>query len=279
MRKRDELSCKDSCMTRAHPEEMTFVLLGRDDAAPATIRAWVDERIRLGKNGWIDEQIYEALICADVMAEEGRKWVGQPTRSSGMSPRQLALAYRSAVEARDRARAETVERFFSELGWPNGACTTTPADGECISLCTGIEEDGSRSWLVGAESVGDRIIGTDFPVPHRPEVGDVLWGLVQRHEELRVRAVTIGQELQAVVAAAAGGDVPSWLAFCLLHEPERAGSGRWTVVSKGVHRVDADSRLMVLVCRRGSEHREAVVSGVTWEAAQVGSEIELREER
>jgi hypothetical protein len=57
MRKKEELERTDTCMAHAHPEEMTFVLLGRDVAAPATIRAWVAERIRLGKNVETDAQI------------------------------------------------------------------------------------------------------------------------------------------------------------------------------------------------------------------------------
>lgn len=50
MRKKEELSNPNSCMNRARESEMTFVLLGRDAAAPVAIRAWVRERLRLGKN-------------------------------------------------------------------------------------------------------------------------------------------------------------------------------------------------------------------------------------
>jgi len=62
-------------MQHAHPDEMVFVLLSRDAAAPVAIRAWVAERIRLGKNVETDEQIVEALECARVMESEGRQWV------------------------------------------------------------------------------------------------------------------------------------------------------------------------------------------------------------
>ena len=75
MRKKDELSRADSYMGHAHPNEMVFVLLGRDVAAPATIRAWATERVRLGKNVDTDEQIVEALACAATMEKEGRQWV------------------------------------------------------------------------------------------------------------------------------------------------------------------------------------------------------------
>ena len=54
-------------MSRAKPDEMTFVLLARDVAAPETIRFWCSERIRLDKNAPDDIQILEALRCADEM--------------------------------------------------------------------------------------------------------------------------------------------------------------------------------------------------------------------
>lgn len=74
MRKRDELTQARTCMQQAHPEEMVFVLLSRDSAAPAAIRAWVAERLRLGKNTADDPQITEALECAIVMEQEADKW-------------------------------------------------------------------------------------------------------------------------------------------------------------------------------------------------------------
>jgi hypothetical protein len=73
MRKRDELTNPESCLNRARDQEMTFVLLGRDAAAPMAIRAWVAERIRLGKNRPDDAQVVEAEQCARTMeAERGR---------------------------------------------------------------------------------------------------------------------------------------------------------------------------------------------------------------
>ena len=68
MRKRDELTNEKSCMSRARDDEMTFVLLERDIAVPATIRFWVAERIRLGKNVAGDPQVVEAERCADFIA-------------------------------------------------------------------------------------------------------------------------------------------------------------------------------------------------------------------
>jgi hypothetical protein len=70
MRKRDELTDPASCMSRARDDEMTFVLLGRDAAAPATIRFWIQQRLRLGKNKANDPQIVEAYECARTMEIE-----------------------------------------------------------------------------------------------------------------------------------------------------------------------------------------------------------------
>lgn len=70
MRKSDELTKPTSCMSRARNDEWTFVLLGRDAAAPATIRFWVNERLRIGKNSPDDPQIIEAIACADSMESE-----------------------------------------------------------------------------------------------------------------------------------------------------------------------------------------------------------------
>jgi hypothetical protein len=60
MRKRDEMADPASCLSKAHEDEWVFVLLERDLAAPAAVRAWIAERIRLGKNQPDDPQILEA---------------------------------------------------------------------------------------------------------------------------------------------------------------------------------------------------------------------------
>jgi hypothetical protein len=72
MRKIDEAIKVDSCFNRASLSEMLFVLLGRDVAAPDTIRHWCALRCSMGKNDMTDPQIQEALACADVMEAEGR---------------------------------------------------------------------------------------------------------------------------------------------------------------------------------------------------------------
>lgn len=89
MRKKDELSREHTCMQHAHPEEMVFVLLSRDAAAPVAIRAWMAERIRLGKNVETDDQIVEALACIETMESEGRRWVtilSDPICDRGCTP-------------------------------------------------------------------------------------------------------------------------------------------------------------------------------------------------
>lgn len=60
MLKRHELSDPNSCLNRAKDDEQTFVLLGRDESAPDAIRAWIDSRIRKGKNKPTDETIIDA---------------------------------------------------------------------------------------------------------------------------------------------------------------------------------------------------------------------------
>lgn len=70
MIKVEELKNPASCLSRARDHEMLFILLGRDVAAPAAIRAWVNARILLGKNRWTDLQIQEALYCAEQMEAE-----------------------------------------------------------------------------------------------------------------------------------------------------------------------------------------------------------------
>ena len=50
MRKRKELSDPASCLNKAGDDEMLFVLLGRDESAPAAVRAWIEDRVSRGKN-------------------------------------------------------------------------------------------------------------------------------------------------------------------------------------------------------------------------------------
>jgi hypothetical protein len=70
MRRIDEIVQPDSCINKARNNEMVFVLIGRDAAAPEAIRAWVKARIKLKKNTKDDYQIKEALACAEIMEKE-----------------------------------------------------------------------------------------------------------------------------------------------------------------------------------------------------------------
>jgi hypothetical protein len=68
VRKRDELADPRRCLNKAKDDEWLFVLLGRDPAAPAAVRAWAAERVRLGKNLPADPQLLEAGRWADLAA-------------------------------------------------------------------------------------------------------------------------------------------------------------------------------------------------------------------
>lgn len=57
----------NGCYNRAEPDEPRFTLLGRDKAAPAAIRYWALERLKLGKNKPDDPQILDAFAVAKAM--------------------------------------------------------------------------------------------------------------------------------------------------------------------------------------------------------------------
>jgi hypothetical protein len=67
MIKNDVIDNPESCFNTAYDQEQIFVLLARDPAAPVAIRAWIAERLRLGRNKPGDEQIREAYECATLM--------------------------------------------------------------------------------------------------------------------------------------------------------------------------------------------------------------------
>ena len=77
MRKHQEITDPSSCLNKARSDEMLFVLLGRDCAAAHAVRAWIEERIRLGKNNREDTKIIEAeQWIVTVLAEQdaSRRW-------------------------------------------------------------------------------------------------------------------------------------------------------------------------------------------------------------
>jgi len=86
MRKHDELI--SGCMAKARDDEMTFVLLGRDEDAPDTIRDWIRRRIRRGKNQPGDPKIVEAAECARTMESERDK---PATERDGRHPSDVEL--------------------------------------------------------------------------------------------------------------------------------------------------------------------------------------------
>lgn len=61
-----------NCYARALPDEHVFVLLGRDPATPSTIRFWMGERARLGKNK--DPDDLHKLGEAGMVADAAEKW-------------------------------------------------------------------------------------------------------------------------------------------------------------------------------------------------------------
>jgi len=64
---------RDGCFARAMDDEPMFVLLGRDDKAPAQVRAWAAQRradISLGKRPASDHAVVaEAYATADAMEQ------------------------------------------------------------------------------------------------------------------------------------------------------------------------------------------------------------------
>jgi hypothetical protein len=126
--KTDEL--QQGCMARALDEEMTFVLLARDAAAPAAIRAWCEERIGSGRNNGRDHQIIEARICANEMErqrDEIRKKLGdqlkevqQATKTYNLDAGVLRLRELEATERRYKALAQPgryVYKLSDGSGW------------------------------------------------------------------------------------------------------------------------------------------------------------------
>ena len=83
MYRKRALSNPNSAFKRAKPDERIFVLLGRDAAAPATIRHWAAERIHLEKNAAGDDQIREALEIADEMERDQAQETRGATNSTG----------------------------------------------------------------------------------------------------------------------------------------------------------------------------------------------------
>jgi hypothetical protein len=86
MKKRDEISDPGSCFNKATDDERLFLLLARDPAAPAVIRYWCFERVRVGRNSESDPQIRQAREEARLMDQE------RPSSSHPRSSAQSAVS-------------------------------------------------------------------------------------------------------------------------------------------------------------------------------------------
>ena len=91
------------CYAKAGPDEEMFVLLGRDAAAPAAIRAWVVNRVMMGKNQPGDSQLIEALACAERMYKaqgkgyDAHRMYEELKEVSGVSPNVPRMVMRSML--------------------------------------------------------------------------------------------------------------------------------------------------------------------------------------
>ena len=65
MTRKDEIRDPNSCLNKAADGELVFVLREKDAAGAAAIRAWAEERFRLGLNAHDDDKITEAYRIAD----------------------------------------------------------------------------------------------------------------------------------------------------------------------------------------------------------------------
>lgn len=75
MKKMDEIATTNSCLNKAHNDEMIFVLRAKDPAAPIAIRAWIAERMRLGMDDFSGEKLNNAHQCAITMEEQREKGI------------------------------------------------------------------------------------------------------------------------------------------------------------------------------------------------------------
>jgi hypothetical protein len=69
MRRHEEIMDPDSCFNKALPDELMFVLLERDEAAPYAVEEWARKRIELGLNSPDDLKILSALQWAKTVKE------------------------------------------------------------------------------------------------------------------------------------------------------------------------------------------------------------------
>jgi hypothetical protein len=73
MLKRDEESHPGSCLNKAMPDELIFVLLARDPAACHAVSEWAKKRVELGLNGADDLKIRQAEDWILQVAAAGKR--------------------------------------------------------------------------------------------------------------------------------------------------------------------------------------------------------------
>jgi hypothetical protein len=202
MRKRDELTNSNGCMFRAADDEMTFVLLGRDVAAPATIRAWTAERIRLGKNLASDPQIQEALDCANTMElERGTVASKEVELNPKTFPEACAIYEKLLAEkfALERKLAEAVAQIAAltndkarliyiitgirrQIGLPD---QSHPAD---VMSCTAAGAEVQHAFAALTKQVAGKGFEEFLAMKHRAETAEAeratLRALVRDYEEV-----------------------------------------------------------------------------------------------
>lgn len=109
MRKKDELENPNSCLSKAGMLEVMFNILSRDVAAPATVRFWCSERIRLRLNKPGDALLIDAEEWAATMEQEGAMYKPLGRANVAADTPQPADS-RAAFEAWAAARSLEMDR-------------------------------------------------------------------------------------------------------------------------------------------------------------------------
>lgn len=92
MLKRLELRNPQSCLSKADPDELVFVLRAKDPIAPQTLRLWA----AMAHGIHSAEKIAEALSCADEMEKWRMTQYPEPSQTGQPHPLQnLVNSYRS----------------------------------------------------------------------------------------------------------------------------------------------------------------------------------------
>lgn len=184
MRKFAEMSRADSCMSKARLSEMTFVLLGRDAAAPVAIMRWVEERIRLGKNTIDDAQIKEAVQCAYFMENERMgRWTEPVT---GMDAKTIELPPLKIAE----------KDYADGLTWHKGANAQDVATVYAEALCRERQLAEALKYLSERDA---QVAALQVTAEHSRERADGLLKDKNEARELLQAAVGTKEELGFIV--------------------------------------------------------------------------------